>query len=271
MGIKGQITEWSPAHIVGIVLLLAAAGASFIHPLPVIAFLLSYIVLCVAACFFPQMNFLGPVISRGRTGENIVALTFDDGPSQATTVKILDLLDRYSVKAAFFVSGMNAVQCPDLISEIIRRGHSIGNHSYRHDPFVMLKGRRTLYREVGEANRVLLQAGVHALAFRPPVGIVNPKLFPILHELGLYCITFSLRAGDAGNYRVKHIAARILKKVQPDDIIMLHDKPPRQVEDHLVLLGEIEKVLTGIRDKGLRIVPLSELAGREIMDVRQPY
>lgn len=267
---KNEKIHWSPAHIVGVILLLAAAVAFFIHSLPVIALLLSYIVLCVAACFFPQMNFLGPVISRGRTGENIVALTFDDGPSQATTVKILDLLDRYSVKATFFVSGVNAVRYPDLISEIIRRGHSIGNHSYRHDPFVMLKSRRTLYREVVEANRVLLQAGVHALAFRPPVGIVNPKLFPILYELELCCVTFSLRAGDAGNYRVGHIAARILKKVQSDDIIMLHDKPPRQAEDHFVLLGEIEKVLAGIRDKGLCIVPLSKLIGREIMNVRQP-
>ena len=254
----------------GVILLMAAAGASFIHPLPAIALLLSYVVLCVAACFFPQMNFLGPVISRGQTGKNIVALTFDDGPSRSTTAKILDLLDRYAVKAAFFVSGVNALQFPDLISEIIRRGHRIGNHSYRHDPFVMLKSRRTLYSEVGEANRVLLKAGVHALAFRPPVGIVNPKLFPILHELGLCCITFSLRAGDAGNYRVGHIARRILKKVQSDDIIMLHDKPPRQAEDHLVLLDEIEKVLAGIRDKGLRIVPLSELIGREIMNVRTP-
>ncbi len=253
----------------GIILLITAFAAFFIHPLLAVAFLLLYIVLCVAACFFPQTNFLGPVISRGHTGKKDVALTFDDGPSEFTTSKILDLLDRYSVKATFFVSGFNAVRFPGLIEEIIKRGHSIGNHSYTHDPFVMMKRYGVLYREVYEAQSVLQKMGIDALAFRPPVGIINPKLPSILTQLGLFCVTFSCRARDAGNFRVKNLAARILKKVKSDDIILLHDKPPRRLEDNSVLFQEVEKILTGVREKGLRIVPLSELIGKEIMKVRR--
>jgi peptidoglycan/xylan/chitin deacetylase (PgdA/CDA1 family) len=267
--LKSKKIHWSPAHILGIILLIAAFAAFFIHPLLAVALLLFYIVLCVAACFFPQTNFLGPVISRGHTGKNDVALTFDDGPSEFTTRKILDLLDRYSVKATFFVSGFNATRFPGLIEEILRRGHSIGNHSCTHDPFVMMKRYRVLYREVYEAKSVLQKMGIDALAFRPPVGIINPKLPSILTQLGLFCVTFSCRARDAGNFRVKNLAARILKNVNGDDIILLHDKPPRRSEDDSVLLQEIEKILTGIRDKGLRIVPLSELIGKEIMKVKR--
>lgn len=265
MVMKDRKAEVSPAHITGIVLMIAAAAAFFVQPLLSASLLFLYIVLCVGACFYPQMNFLGPVISRGRSGEKNVAITFDDGPSEVTTIEILDLLDRYSLRATFFVSGLNARQYPGLIDEIIRRGHSIGNHTMQHDPLIMLKSYRVLYREVYEAQAVLRKMGIDALAFRPPVGIINPKLPTILDRLGLFCVTFSCRAMDAGNIRVKNLAFRILKKLKDGDIILLHDKPPRRSEDHPVLFQEIENILTGIQDRGLRVVPLARLIDRKIM------
>ena len=264
---KKKLQNMSRAEIAGIFVLMAAFAAFFIHPLLSASVVFSYIALCVGVCFFPGTNFFGQVISRGNTGENNVALTFDDGPSEFTTVKILDLLDRHSVKATFFVAGVNAARFPDLIHEIIRRGHSIGNHSYSHDPFVMMKSYPTLFYEVDEARRVLQKMGIDALAFRPPVGIINPKLPSILRRLGLFCVTFSCRARDAGNRRVKNMAARILEKVKGDDIILLHDKPPLRPEDATVLWLEFEKILKGIVDRKLRIVPLSELIGKKLMNL----
>lgn len=87
MEMKGRTVVWSPAHIVGIILIVAGCVAFFIHPALAVVLLLLYVVLCVGACFFPGTNFLGPAISRGRTGKNYVALTFDDGPSDVTTRK----------------------------------------------------------------------------------------------------------------------------------------------------------------------------------------
>lgn len=260
----------SPALILGGAVLAASFAVFFLSPLLSAVLLLLYAGLCVASCFFPQTNFLGPVVSRGRTGQRVVALTFDDGPSEATTPKILDLLDRHNAKAAFFVSGANAARFPHLVGEIIRRGHSVGNHSMNHDPLLMLRGSRTLCREIVQAGEVLQKMGIHALAFRPPVGIVNPKLFPVLEALGLFCVTFNCRARDAGNWRIRNLSDRILKKVKSDDIILLHDRPPRGFEDPAVFWDELEKTLAGIRDKRLRIVPLSDLAGRDIMRLKSP-
>ncbi|MDD4241919.1 MAG: polysaccharide deacetylase family protein [Smithellaceae bacterium] len=254
-----------PALIAGVAFLIAAFGLFFFEPLLAAAWLLAYVVLCVAACFFPQTNFLGPVISRGRTGTNQVALTFDDGPSPSTTPAILDALDRHCAPATFFVSGLNAEKYPELIADILRRGHAVGNHTYRHDPLVMLKGYRTLYREVNDAIVALRRLGVDARAFRPPVGIVNPGLFPILDELGLFCVTFNRRARDAGNLRVLQLAEKILGRVKGDDIILLHDVKPRRPGDETAFAREIEKILAGIRRRGLDIVPLAELIGRETM------
>ena len=261
---KKRLPFWNPAQVIGIILLAFAAVAFFINSLLAIAVALFYILLCVTASFFPQSNFFLPVTSRGNTGQNLVALTFDDGPAQSTTRQIIDLLDKYSVKATFFVSGANALSHPEIIREIIARGHTIGNHSFNHNPFVMLRSYNYLYQEIFRAQEVLRKMGIHTLVFRPPVGIINPKLAPILDKMGMFCVTFNCRAFDAGNRRVKNLGSRILKKVKADDIILLHDVPPRRKEDSVILLSEIETILSGLTVKSLKIVPLSTLINRNI-------
>jgi peptidoglycan-N-acetylglucosamine deacetylase len=262
---KKRLPFWNPAQAIGIILLAVAAAAFFINSLFAAAVALFYILLCVVASFFPRINFFLPVTSRGNTGQDLVALTFDDGPAQTTTIQIMDLLDKYSVKATFFVSGANALSHPEIIREIITRGHTIGNHSFHHNPLVMLRSYNYLYQEIFRAQEVLKKMGIHTLAFRPPVGIINPKLAPILDKLGMFCVTFSCRAFDAGNRHVKNLGSRILKKVKADDIILLHDVPPRSKEDSVILLSEIETILARLTVKGLKIVPLSTLINREVM------
>ena len=262
---KNKLSSASPAQITGIIFLSVAAIMFFYNSILAAAIAFFYIIICVVASFFPRSNFFLPVISRGNTGQNLVALTFDDGPARPTTRQIMDLLDKYSVKATFFVSGANALSYPDIIREIIDRGHTIGNHSFHHNPFVMLRSYNYLYQEIFRAQEVLRKMGIQTLAFRPPVGIINPKLSPILDKLGMFCVTFNCRAFDAGNRRVKNISSKILKKVKADDIILLHDVPPRGKEDSIILLSEIETILAGLTVKGLKVVPLSTLIGREVM------
>lgn len=254
-----------PAQVAGIIILAAAAVSFFIHPHLTIALALFYITICIAACFLPATNFLGPVISRGNTGKNFVALTFDDGPAPPITTQVLDLLDKYSAKATFFVTGVNAGQYPEIIKEIIYRGHTIGNHSFHHDPFLMLKSSKVIYREILTTQELLKKMGVYTCAFRPPVGIVNPRLAPLLEKLNMDCINFSCRAVDRGNRRVKNLSSKILRKVAADDIILLHDVPPHRWEEREMFSKEIEKLLLGLKAKGLRVVPLSVLIGKTIM------
>ena len=261
---KNKLSSAGPAQITGIIFLSVAAIMFFYNSILAAAIAFFYIIICVVASFFPRSNFFLPVISRGNTGQNLVALTFDDGPARPTTRQIMDLLDKYSVKATFFVSGANALSYPEIIREIIDRGHTIGNHSFHHNPFVMLRSYNYLYQEIFRAQEVLRKMGIQTLAFRPPVGIINPKLSPILDKLGMFCVTFSCRAFDAGNRRLKNIASHILKKVKADDIILLHDVPPRRKEDSVTLLSEIESILQGLIVKGLKVVPLSAFIGREI-------
>ncbi len=259
-----MICPLSPAHFFALgafqlyaVLLIFAPSLA---PLP----LLLFILICVLAPVFHACSYYLPVISRGRKGAKAVAITFDDGPDPSVTPRILDLLARHSVKATFFVTGLNSERHPDLVRLILSHGHTLGNHSYSHSPFLMLKGSRTLMREVESAQTLFRQFGVVPLAFRPPVGITSPNLWAVLLKLGMFCVNFSCRAGDMGNRRIENLAARLLGKVRPGDIILLHDvAPPKGGIDYL--LGEFEAVLVGLKAKNIEVQPLAQLIGKEIM------
>lgn len=257
-------SRWSPA-LAGALLALAAAGGLAWLDLRLAALPLAlFLALCLAAPFFPSWNFFGRMVRRGRTDRRRVALTFDDGPDPATTGPLLDLLRARGVPAAFFVIGNRAAAHPELLRRALTEGHELANHSARHDPFLMLRSPAVVAREVGRCNEALAALGVRALAFRPPVGIVSPRLWPALRRHGMFAVGFSRRARDFGNRRVPGLARRLLRGVRPGDILLLHDGPVRRGHTVEQWLAEIERVLDGLAERDLQPVALGELLGRPV-------
>jgi len=99
--------------------------------------------------------------------KKVAYLTFDDGPIPEVTPYVLDILDRYGIKATFFMVGDNARRNPRLVEEVRRRGHIVGNHTMHHLRGMKVKGRRYL-RDVKEADRLL-----RSTLFRPPHGLLR--------------------------------------------------------------------------------------------------
>lgn len=259
-----MICPLSPAHFVALgafqlSVILLFLNASLAH-LPLCIFVL----ICCITPLFPRLSFFLPIVSRGKRGTKGVALTFDDGPDPEVTPRLLELLARQGVTATFFVTGVRAERYPEIMRAILAGGHAVGNHSYNHSPLLMLKGRATLQREVARAQALFLQYGIVPLAFRPPVGITNSRLWRVLLENGMFCVNFSLRAADFGNRRVSGLARRLLAKVGPGDIVLLHDVAPRQ-GDVTGLLREFSALIEGVRGRGLEILPLDRLIGKEVM------
>lgn len=256
---------FSMADWTGLISLLAAILLSFVDLRFSVVPLAGFVLLCLVAPFLPFMGYYLPVISRGKSGEQAVALTFDDGPDPLSTPELLRLLSKHRVQATFFVTGEKAFKHPDLVREIIRQGHSIGNHTYSHDNLLLLKGRNHLLNEIEKAQNVLRKLGVIPFAFRPPAGVTSPGLDPVLRCLNLYTVNFSCRANDCGNRRIRNLSKKILKRVHPDDIILLHDTRPKN--DHLFScwLKEMDSMLTGLEVKGLTVLPLSTIIGRPVM------
>ena len=227
--------------------------------------LAGFILLCLAAPFFPRFGFYLPVISRGSSGKKAVAMTFDDGPHPLTTPLLLRLLLTHQVRATFFITGKRASAHPELVKEILRQGHSVGNHSYHHSYRMFFETCPSIVEDIEATQTLLRDLGARPLAFRPPAGITSPRLGAALAKTGLYLVNFSCRPLDGGNRRINNIAGKILKRVRPDDIILLHDdKPPNE---NLISqwLNEIECLLKGLATAGFAVLPLSELIGKPVM------
>ena len=258
------MTGLSRPQKLGLLTVLVATVLALIDPplaaIPVAMLLLLFLI----APFVHQLGFFMPVISRGQSNQRVVALTFDDGPDPRGTPDLLRLLKRHRVQATFFTVGRQAASHPDLIRAILVHGHTIGNHGYHHDTLAAFKGARRVRDEIVATQRVLADSGVTPLVFRPPVGITYPAMGTALAMLNMTAVTFSCRAWDRGNRSIAHISRRILNRVKPGDIIMLHDRLPPQGAEPARWLYEVALILTGLREKGLVIRPLAELIGRPV-------
>ncbi|MEN8758969.1 MAG: polysaccharide deacetylase family protein [Desulfobacterales bacterium] len=227
--------------------------------------LAGFVVMCFAAPFFPGSNFYLPVVSRGSSGRKAVALTFDDGPDPQTTPELLRLLKKHRVSGHFFVKCRMSGLYPHLIEEILNHGHCVANHSFNHDVFMAFRGKQTVMRDIEAVQEVLRRHGIAPLAFRPPVGITSPRLREVLQTMGMFAVNFSCRARDGGNRWLRHLSQKILRRLRPDDIVLLHDIAPRSAALLSLWVEEIDRILEGIHTKGLDVLPLAELIGRPVM------
>jgi len=254
----------SLAEKTGIISLALAFLLFFIAPLLAIIPLFFFLLLCLVAPFFPGGSFFLPVISRGQTGTKTIALTFDDGPSPLSTPILLDLLARYDLQATFFVVGEKAARYPELIADILAHGHTIGNHSWDHDYFLMLRSQKILLRDIHTTQGILRKSGVQPLVFRPPVGITSPRLGKVLAQEGLIAVTYSCRAFDRGNRNIQNLAVKILNHLHSGDIIMLHDLPPLEPGQSEYWQKELRQLFSVLK-KSYTVDSLEQTIDRPVM------
>ena len=176
------------------------------------------------------------VYYRVAKGPTSVLLTFDDGPHPEITPKVLDLLDEHGAKAVFFVIGAHAEKEPELVREIHRRGHCIGNHTYSHLNDYR-DGGYSIKQYVGEIVRCqqLIReiSGAETSLFRPPRGEINLKTLYATKRTGHRLIHWSLEGGewaDRENESGAFIGDFVVRTVQPRDIVLLHDDNEKTVE-----------------------------------------
>ncbi|MEZ4300100.1 MAG: polysaccharide deacetylase family protein [Polyangiaceae bacterium] len=192
--------------------------------------LTAYVAVILLGVFFLRLGMFVDVFARGPRGSRGVALTFDDGPSPASTPQILDLLDRAKVKATFFVIGKKAEAHPDLVRDILDRGHAVAMHSYAHHRLFSLKSAAYVREDLTRALRVLERiTGERPLLFRPPIGHTNPTIARIVKELGLEVVGWSVRALDGlAAADPKKVAARVKRGLRDGAIVLMHDASERE-------------------------------------------
>jgi peptidoglycan/xylan/chitin deacetylase (PgdA/CDA1 family) len=223
-----------------------------------LACFLAYGALVTTGILLLPMRMFADAVLRGPKSARGIALTFDDGPDPASTPKILDALDARDAKATFFVIAKKAEAHPDLVREIVRRGHAVALHSYAHDRLFSLRGAKAVRADL-ERGVATLEAltGTRPYWFRPPIGHTNPTIVRICDELDLRIIGWSVSARD-GTARAREASclARVRAGLREGAIVLLHDAAER---DDYEPLGPklVPKVLEAAAAENLTVVPLS--------------
>lgn len=196
----------------------------------------------------PNVQWLGPVITRFATDRKEVWLTIDDGPTDDTNA-LLDLFDRHQAKATFFVKGVLVEQRPELVRAMVERGHSVANHSHTHPSgsfWCLLPGR--IATEMDDCDRVLRAVASDLPRwFRAPVGHKNPFVHPALRRRGMRLIGWTVRGFDGVLSDPEAILARILPELAPGAIVVLH-----QGREHSVRV--LAQVIVALQERGYSFV-----------------
>ncbi len=181
-----------------------------------------------------------------------VALTFDDGPSPDVTPRVLDILQEKNARASFFVVGRRVERYPELARRVSAEGHVIGNHTYSHPPLFCFLSPRRLREEIERAQDVIFGAtSVRPRHFRSPVGLRHPILKGALDRVNLAFVLWRVRTYDTRALTPDELRRRILERVRPGAIVLLHD---RGGPGAAAMLAALPDVIDALRARGYEFV-----------------
>lgn len=241
-----------------IILSLLLVGALFsafnyISPWLIIGFIIGYLCFILIISTNVQLDFFVKAFHNNPFEEDgRIALTFDDGPVE-NTLKILEVLDKYHVKASFFCIGKNIEQNPEIFKLILEKGHFIGNHTWSHTRKMGFISTEKMVEEITKCDEICFRiGGVRPSTFRPPFGIINPKTKRALDITRHKVIGWNVRSYDAIIKSEDLVLKRIIRKIKPGDVILLHDTNELTVEI-------LEQLLLFLRSNNYRPVRVDNL------------
>jgi len=171
----------------------------------------------------PTAQLYGKTFTGLPRGTRQMALTYDDGPNDPHTLRLLEALARHGVSATFFMVGRYVTQRPDIVREVVRAGHVVGNHTFTH-PLLSIKSEKEVRQELSTCRIALQDAvGDHSSLFRPPFGGRRPAVFRTARELGLEPVMWNVTGYDWNAPPTAVIERKISKQVRGGDVILLHD------------------------------------------------
>lgn len=167
----------------------------------------------------------GPFGSRRLTGRKTVALTFDDGPHAVWTPQVLDRLRAAGVKATFCVVGSQVRRNPELVRRIVREGHTLCNHSWRHELSLGTLPPAVIEANLLATNREIRRAvpGAKVPYFRQPGGKWTQAVVTAARELGMTSLDWDVDPRDWESTDAHQIGTRVISHARPGSIILLHD------------------------------------------------
>jgi len=192
------------------------------------------------------------------TDKKEVALTFDATWGNKDMQEILDILRKHNIRSTFFLTGDWVEKYPADVKEIWREGHDLGNHSEQHKNMTQFSEKEKTQELLKVHEKVKALTGVEMKLFRPPYGAYDNKVILNAKENGYYTINWDVDSQDWKDYGKDRIISSVLEhpELKKGSIILLHSGAKYTAE-------ALEPLICGLREKGYRIVPVSQMIYKE--------
>jgi peptidoglycan/xylan/chitin deacetylase (PgdA/CDA1 family) len=208
----------------------------------------------------PTGQWYGRTFTGLERGSKQIALTYDDGPNDPHTLKLLEVLARHEVRATFFMIGRFVRQRPDIARAVAQAGHVIGNHTLTH-PLLIFESAAQTRTQLVDCRAALTDViGQHSNLFRPPFGGRRPATLRVARELGLETVMWNVTGYDWSAPPASEIEKRVSRKMRGGDVILLHDGGHRAMgADRAQTVIATDNLIRRYKDQGYEFVTIAEM------------
>ena len=210
----------------------------------------------------PPGQWYGRTFAGLKRGSKQIALTYDDGPNDLHTLRLLEVLARHEVHATFFMIGRYVRQRPDIVLDVARAGHVIGNHTLTH-PLLIFESAAQTRTELVECRAALTDAvGKHSNLFRPPFGGRRPVTLRIARDLGFETVMWNVTGYDWNAPSAAHVEKKVMGQMRGGDVILLHDGGHRAMgADRGPTVIATDNLIRRYKDQGFQFMTVTEMMG----------
>ena len=207
----------------------------------------------------PRSQLYGRTFIGVNHASRLLALTYDDGPSDAWTPRLLDVLAKHDVRATFFMIGRYVLQQSDTARAVATAGHVIGNHTHMH-PNLIFCSPGQIVAQLRECDRVLTETvGEHSKLFRPPFGGRRPDVLTSIRSQGFIPVMWSVASNDWNTLSPDEIEDKIVRQVRGGDVILMHDGGHLSAADRSATITATNSIIPRYKDQGYRFVTIPEM------------
>jgi len=209
----------------------------------------------------PTSQFYGQTLVRGKNPRQL-ALTYDDGPNDPHTLRLLEVLAKHDVRATFFLIGRYVQQRPEIAREVALAGHALGNHTFSHPNLIFCSQTQTRI-QLQECTRAIQDAtGQTPKLFRPPFGGRRTSTLRIVRELGLTPVMWDVTGFDWNAHSSAAVEQKVMKETRGGSVILLHDGSHKQLGlDRSHTVAATDALLTRYKAEGYEFVTIAEMLG----------
>jgi peptidoglycan/xylan/chitin deacetylase (PgdA/CDA1 family) len=211
----------------------------------------------------PTGQWYGKTFTGLPRGSRQIALTYDDGPNDPHTLRLLEILAKHGVQATFFLIGRYVQQHPEIAREIVHAGHVVGNHTFKH-PLLTFKSAAEIRQELSQCRSALQDAiGEPSNLFRPPFGGRRPAVLRVARELGLKSVLWNLTGYDWNAPPAEAIEHKVAGQIRGGDVILLHDGSHKQMgADRSQTVIATDHLLPRYKGEGYQFVTIPQMMAK---------